>query len=127
MAKAWHAIRPADIEPILYLMHDAANRNAFPTALQYLAKAEVIDGVHPAVRRARLQLLAGSAIKYIQQKKPHLAEERLAEIAGLPQSQQGDRPAFLAALALPVEQCPPRYPERPRRTALKPSGCWAAR
>jgi len=98
VAKAWHAIRPTDIEPILYLMHDASNRNAFPTALQYLAKAERIDGVHPAVRRARLQLLSGSTIKYIQQKKPHLAEERLAEIAALPQSQQGDRPAFLAAL-----------------------------
>ena len=98
VAKAWHAIRPGDIDPILYLMHDASRRNAFPTALQYLGKAERVDGVHPAVRRARLQLLAGSAIKYIQQGKPHLADQRLAEMATLPQSQQGDRPAFLAVL-----------------------------
>ena len=98
VAETWHAIRPDDIDPILYLMGDASDRNLFPTALKYLARAERIDGVHPAVRRARLQLLAGSAVKYIQQKKPHLAEERLAEMAGLPQSQQGDRPAFLAAL-----------------------------
>ncbi|SPF34765.1 conserved hypothetical protein [Candidatus Sulfopaludibacter sp. SbA4] len=98
VAEAWHAIRPDDIDPILYLMGDASDRNLFPTALKYLARAERIDGVHPAVRRARLQFLAGGAIKYIQQKKPHLAEERLAEMAGLPQSQQGDRPAFLAAL-----------------------------
>jgi hypothetical protein len=34
----------------------------------------------------------------LQQKKPNLAEEKLAEMAALPQAQQGDRPAYLAAL-----------------------------
>ena len=98
VAEAWHKIRAADIEPILLLMEEKEKRNAFHTSLQYLAKAERIDSVHPAVRRARLRLLAGSALRYIQQKKPDLAEEKLAEMATLPQSQQGDRPAFLAAL-----------------------------
>jgi hypothetical protein len=98
VAKAWHKIRPTDIEPILHLMHDAAKRNAFPTALQFLTKAERIDTVNPSVRRARLQLLASSAIKHLQQKKAHLAQQKLAEIAGLPQAQQGDRPAFVQAL-----------------------------
>jgi hypothetical protein len=42
--------------------------------------------------------LAGSALRYLQQKKPNLAEEELAEMGTLPQSLQGDRPAFLAAL-----------------------------
>ena len=87
-----------DIEPILLLMEEKEKRNAFHTALQYLAKAERIDSVHPAVRRARLRLLAGSALRHLQQKKPNLAEEKLAEMATLPQSQQGDRPAYLAAL-----------------------------
>ena len=50
------------------------------------------------MRQARLRLLAGSVLRHLQQKKPHLAEEKLAEMEALPQSQQGDRPAFLAAL-----------------------------
>src|ERR1035438_3100682 len=98
VAEAWHKIRPMDIEPILLLMEEKEKRNAFHTSLQYLAKAERIDSVHPAVRRARLRLLAGSALRHLQQKKPNLAEEKVAEMGTLPQSQQGDRPAFLAAL-----------------------------
>lgn len=98
VAEAWHKIRPMDIEPILHLMDEKEKRNAFHTSLQYLAKAERIDSVHPAVRRARLRLLAGSVLRHLQQKKPNLAEEKLAEMGTLPQSQQGDRPAFLAAL-----------------------------
>lgn len=98
VAEAWHKIRPQDIEPILYLMEATEKRSAFPTALQYLVKAERIDGVHPTVRRARLRLLWKSAMRHVEQKKPALAEEKLAEMAALPQSQQGDRPAFLAAL-----------------------------
>ena len=98
VAEAWHKIRPLDIEPILMLMEEKEKRKAFHTSLQYLAKAERIDSVHPVVRRARLRLLAASALRHLQQKKPDLAEEKLAEIETLPQSQQGDRPAFLAAL-----------------------------
>jgi hypothetical protein len=98
VAESWHKIRPMDIEPILFLMEEKEKRNAFQSSLQYLAKAERIDSVHPAVRQARLRLLAGAVLRHLQQKKPHLAEEKLAEIAALPQSQQGDRPAFLAAL-----------------------------
>ena len=98
VAEAWHKIRPMDIEPILLLMEEKEKRNAFHTSLQYLAKAERIDSVHPAVRRARLRLLAGSALRGLQQKKPNLAEEKLAEMGALSQSQQGDRPAFLAAV-----------------------------
>jgi hypothetical protein len=98
VAEAWHKIRPTDIEPILLLMDQKEKRNAFHSSLQYLAKAERIDSVHPAVRRARLRLLAASVLRHLQQKKPNLAEEKLAEIEALPQSQQGDRPAYLAAL-----------------------------
>lgn len=98
VAEAWHKTRPVDIEPILLLMEEKEKRNAFQSSLQYLAKAEQIDSVHPAVRQARLRLLAGAVLRHLQQKKPHLAEQKLAEIAALPQSQQGDRPAFLAAL-----------------------------
>jgi hypothetical protein len=98
VAEAWHKARPADLEPILYLMELKESRSAFKTSLEYLAKAERIDAVNPAVRRARLRLLAGSVLRHLQQNKPLLAEEKLAELAALPQSRQGDRPAFVAAL-----------------------------
>ncbi len=98
VAEAWHRIRPMDLEPVLFLMEQTAQRQAFQTALQYLDKAERIDGLHPSVRQARLRLLTGNVLKHLQQKKPHLAAQRLEEIQALPQSQQGDRPAMLAAL-----------------------------
>ena len=98
VAQAWHKVCPQDLDPILHLMEASEKRNSFPAALQYLAKAERIDGVHPAVRKAHLRLLVGSVPRHIQQKKLRQAEERLAEMAALPEIQQGDRPALLAAL-----------------------------
>ncbi len=98
VAEAWHKICPQDIEPVLFLMTDFEQRDAFTTALQYLVKAERLDGVNPEVRRARLRLLAGNVIRCIQQKKASLAEKSLKELCALPQVQQGDRPAFVAAL-----------------------------
>jgi len=84
------------------LLKDAEARGAFGSALGYLAKVEQIDGLHPAARGARLRLVAGSALRHLQQKKPALAAEDLAEMSTLPQAQQGDGPAFLAALRFVV-------------------------
>jgi hypothetical protein len=98
VAREWHRLRPQDIEPLLYLMKEAEKRNAFPSALSYLEKAERIDAVHSVVRAARLRLLAAAALRHVQQKKPHLAMEKIALMAALPQSQQGDRAALLAGL-----------------------------
>jgi hypothetical protein len=98
VATAWHKVRPADIEPLLYLMQGAEKRSAFPTALGYLNKAERIDAVHSEVRAARMRLLAASALRHLQQKRPHLAAEKLAAMTVLPQSRQGDRPAFIEAV-----------------------------
>ena len=98
VGREWHRIRPGDIEPLLYLMQQAEKRKAFSTALSYLEKAEHIDAVHSVVRAARLRLLAAGAMNHLQKKKPHLAAEKLALMVQLPQSQQGDRPGFLAAL-----------------------------
>ncbi len=98
VAREWHEILPDNIEPLLYLMEQAEKRSAFPTALSYLEKAERIDAVHSAVRAGRLRLLASAAMRHLQQKKPHLAAKKLAAMEALPQSRQGDRPAFLAAL-----------------------------
>ena len=98
VAREWNRICPEDMEPVLHLMRQAEKRNAFPTALLYLEKAERIDAVHSEVRAARLRLLAAGALSHLEKKKPQLAAEKLAAMASLPQSQQGDRPAFLAAL-----------------------------
>jgi hypothetical protein len=54
--------------------------------------------VNPTVRAARLRLLAASALQHLQKKKPNLAAQKLLEIGALPQSRQGDRPAFLDAI-----------------------------
>jgi hypothetical protein len=98
VAEAWHKVCPEDLEPILYLMRSYEGRGAFPTALQYLVRAERIDGVNPEVRRARLRLLAGNVMRSLQKRKAGPAEKGLDELSALPQIQQGDRPAFLAAL-----------------------------
>jgi tetratricopeptide (TPR) repeat protein len=98
VAREWNRALPHDLDPLLYLMIEAEKRNAFPTALSYLERAERIDAIHSAVRMGRLRLLARAAMRHLQQKKPHLAAEKVAALAALPQSQQGHRPAFLAAL-----------------------------
>jgi len=98
VATSWQKICPDDLEPVLYLMNAAAKRRAFPTALQHLARAERIDGVHPQVRRARLRLMVGGILRHLQQKKPHLAAEKVVALAALPEAQQGDRPAFIEAI-----------------------------
>ncbi len=98
VARAWSKAFPDAVEPLLFLMEEAEKRGAFPSALSYLTKAERIDAVNSTVRAARLRLLAAAALRHLHKKKPDLAAERLAEIEALPQSRQGDRPAFLDAL-----------------------------
>ena len=98
VALAWHAALPEDTRPLLYLMKSAEKRNAFKKALGYLEKAERLDGLNPDVKKARLRLLAATAIRHLKQKKTHLAQKDLTEIEALSQFSEGDRPAFLVAL-----------------------------
>jgi hypothetical protein len=98
VAKAWHKIRPGDAEPILHLMDDAEARRAFGTAIGLLAKLERIDSLRPDVQRRRFRLLAGAVIDHVRRKKLAHAMEEVARLAALPEPQQGDRPAVVAAL-----------------------------
>ena len=98
VALAWHQAVPDDTQPLLYLMKSAEQRNAFQKALGYLDKAERLDGLNPEVKRARLRLLTATAIRHLKQKKTHLAQKDFSEIEVLPQSAEGDRPAFVMAL-----------------------------
>jgi hypothetical protein len=79
-------------------MQSAEKRNALTKALGYLEKAERLDGLNPDVKRARLRLLTATAIRHLKQQKTHLAQKDFAAIEALPQSNEGDRPAFLVAL-----------------------------
>jgi len=99
VAGRWRKLRPDDLEPVLYLMEQAEARDAFPTALSYLEDAERIDPVHTSVRSARLRLLAASAIRHLKQNKPHLAMEKIAVLAGLPQADHGNLSAFNIAVS----------------------------
>jgi len=98
VALLWHAAVPDDARPLLYLMKSAEKRHAFKKALGYLEKAEVVDGLNPDVRRARLRLLTATAIRHLTHKKTHLAQKDIVEMEVLPSCAEGDRAAFPVAL-----------------------------
>jgi hypothetical protein len=116
VANAWHAAVPDDTRPLLSLMQSAEKRNALKKALGYLEKAERLDGLNPDVKRARLRLLAATAIRHLKQKKTHLAQKDFTEIEVLPQSGEGDRPAFLVALKAVCEMIDRKDDESSRLT-----------
>jgi hypothetical protein len=97
-AELWRRSRPQDIPPLLYLMDVTEERGALEKSLGYIARAEALDGLNAEVRRARLRLLFRATVRNLRDRRPHLAFERLATMAALPQLQQGDRPALLAVL-----------------------------
>ena len=94
----WHEALPDDPQPLLYLTESAEKRNALNKALKYLSEAEMLDGLNPKVRRARVHLLVAIAIRHLKQRKPHLFAKDFEEIEALPQIQEGDRLAFSSAL-----------------------------
>lgn len=98
VALSWHNSLPRDSRPLLLLMQAAERRGAYKMALGYLERAESLDGLNPEVRRARLRLLVSMAIKHLRQRKPHLACREIEALTHLSQMNEGDRPAFLAAL-----------------------------
>jgi hypothetical protein len=97
-AMSWRRALPQDSQPLLYLMESAENRGALSKAFKFLEEAEKLDSLNPGVRRATLRLLVAQAMRHLRQRKPHLVEQDLAILEPLPQAQEGDRPAFLAAL-----------------------------
>jgi hypothetical protein len=98
VAGKWAAALPEDIPPVLHLMQSAEKSNALQKAFKLMERAERLDGLNPEVRKARLRLLISLVTRHLQQDKTHLAEPELRQIEALPQAQQGDRPALVAAL-----------------------------
>lgn len=98
VAERWCEALPNDIPPLIHLMESAERRNALQKAFKFMERAERIDGLNPEVRRARLRLLVSMAARHLREKKAHLAERELRQLEALAQAQQGDRPAFVAAM-----------------------------
>lgn len=97
-ASAWHEALPNDVKPLLYLMASCEKRNANKKALDYLDKAEALDGVNPQVRQAKLRLWFAISRRHLKSGKQHLALKDLAQIEAMPSVAEGDRPALVAAL-----------------------------
>ncbi len=98
VAEKWLAHLPKDVKPALHLMTSAEKRGAFTTAFEYMCRAEMIDGLNPEVRKARFRLLVSMATRHLQKKKTKLAWPELNALAVLPETQHGDRVAYVAAL-----------------------------
>lgn len=98
VAWRWRAAFPNEVQPLLHLMESSEKSNAFRQAFKYMQQAEQLDGLNPDVRRARLRLLVSLAKQHLRRKNLRLADKELCAIEALPQAQQGDRPAFVAAL-----------------------------
>ncbi len=83
VAERWRKALPTDARPLLYLMDSAGERKAYKKSLGYLEEAEKIDGLNPAVRRARLRLLAAAALRHLGQAKSNLARREIEVIGPL--------------------------------------------
>ncbi|PYP84045.1 MAG: hypothetical protein DMG65_23180 [Candidatus Angelobacter sp. Gp1-AA117] len=98
VAWRWRIAFPKDVQPLLHLMEFAEKRGALQKSFKFMKQAEELDGLSPVVRKARLRLLMSIAIDHLRRNKVRKVELDLAEIEALPQVQQGDRLAFVAAL-----------------------------
>jgi hypothetical protein len=98
VAERWREARPADIQPLLYLMESAEKRNALKKSLTYLEEAEDLDRLNPEVRRAKLRLLLSAALRHLQQRKAHLAQKEIEQIETVPEVRPGEISALAAAL-----------------------------
>ncbi len=115
IAELWAAALPKDIPPVLHLMQSAEENNALKRAFKLMEQAELLDGLNPDVRKARLRLLISLATRHLQQKKIHLAEPELRQMEALPQAQQGDRPALPGRCAGPTGRSAGMRPKPLRR------------
>jgi len=97
-AMLWRVAFPDDVRPLLHLMESAERSRALQKAFKFMKQAEDLDGLNPVVRKARLRLLVSITVDHLRRSKARQAELDLADLEALPQAQQGDRSAFVAAL-----------------------------
>ncbi len=97
-AEAWHSAYPHDLEPLLYLLETAEKRGAVRKALDFVAKAEALNRLHPQLRHSRFRLLLSRAERRIQEAKSTLALADLERLAQEPRANEGDTKAYLLSL-----------------------------
>ena len=97
-AEAWRKAYPQDLDPLLYLIQATEQRGALRKSLDFLAKAEAINRVHPAVRHSRFRLLLASAERRLKDGKPALALDDLERLAQEARANEGDMKAYMLAL-----------------------------
>jgi hypothetical protein len=103
VAEVWHDRLPGDTQPLLFLMEEAEERGALKTALDCARMAEASGSLDPSVRRARLRLLTGSGLRHLSQRKAHLVEEDLRQIAQIPPGQEKEAESVRMGLSWALE------------------------
>ena len=98
VAERWREARPGEIQPLLHLMESAEKRNALKKSLNYLEEAERLDGLNPAVRRAKARLLLSSAVRHLRQGQTHLVPAEIEQLLTVSEVRPGDVAALAAAL-----------------------------
>ncbi|PYN97881.1 MAG: hypothetical protein DMD91_16430 [Candidatus Rokuibacteriota bacterium] len=104
-ADAWRARHPRDLEPLLFLARAAERRGAHRKALDWLDAAEVLDRVHPDVRRSRFRVLLSSGERHLRDRQVSAALRDIDRLAVGPEAAAGDRPAYVAALRWAAARC----------------------
>jgi hypothetical protein len=101
VADRWRKWQPAEVQPLLHLIESAERRNAFTKALDYLAEAEKLDRLNPAVRRAKVRILLSAAFRQLRKRKAHLVSAEIDRLLTVPEL----RPGEVAALATALRWC----------------------
>ncbi|MBV9339674.1 MAG: hypothetical protein JO159_02135, partial [Acidobacteria bacterium] len=83
-AEAWHEARPQDVDALLCLIQTSERRCAYQKSLDYLEKAQRLDPLSPAVRRAKLRLMVATSLRHLRQRKLDLALAEIERIEQLP-------------------------------------------
>lgn len=98
IALQWQRSRSKDVQPLVILSSLAESRDAFSLALKRLGEAEAIDPLNQQVRQARVRLTLSITWRHFADRKAHLVEKDLADLALLPSMGEGDRAAVLECL-----------------------------
>jgi hypothetical protein len=98
VAERWHEARGTDVQPLLYLMDSAEKRDALKKSLNYLNKAEKLDRLNPAVRRAKLRIQLSGILRHLRQRKTSLAMAEIEHLQDIPEVRPGEVTALSALL-----------------------------
>ncbi len=97
-AARWHAARPGDPEPLVFLVEEAMRRKGWKRALSLLERAEEEKHLGPELRGKRFSVLVGQLEMQIQKGQCAGARASLVLARKEPQASESELGAYLAAL-----------------------------